>query len=209
MLFIVNSQPGITLKLLGWHLAPEPVKRRVSRHLRTSQSLCTRNTHAQHIGLSTPPLGHEARDGRGYRPWGGQGPRRTQVRASHSTQRHVVMASPSDRINSQASQRRRGPIPAAPKEWEAAHPGETLAGSVLATVELLELEVLVGDQVQRALLELEPDDALRGTQHSGESLERGVIGRGRGVPLARCGAATTGRVRRVPAPSQGPRRARC
>ena len=31
---------------------------------------------------------------------------------------------------------------------------------VIATIQLLQLEVLIGDEVQRALLELEPDDTL-------------------------------------------------
>ena len=33
---------------------------------------------------------------------------------------------------------------------------------VVPALDLLQLEVLIGDEVQRALLELEPDDALRG-----------------------------------------------
>ena len=31
---------------------------------------------------------------------------------------------------------------------------------VIATIQLLQLEVLIGDEVQRALLEFEPDDTL-------------------------------------------------
>ena len=33
--------------------------------------------------------------------------------------------------------------------------------SVAAALNLLQLEILIGDKVQRALLKLEPDDALR------------------------------------------------
>ena len=47
------------------------------------------------------------------------------------------------------------------------------AGSVVvATVNLFQLEILVGDQVQRALLQPEPDDALRCTHAHGAAKRR-------------------------------------
>ena len=79
---------------------------------------------------------------------------------------------------------------------------------MVPALDLLQLKVLIGDEVQRALLELEPDDALRGVctrEREGDvdeqRRERGVVWRralvvARAPVAARVGAAVARRARR-------------
>ena len=87
---------------------------------------------------------------------------------------------------------------------------------VVPALDLLQLEVLIGDEVQRALLELEPDDALRGVctrEREGDVDEQ----KEREERLCDPEESSTGIMavkgereeRRAPAPSPGRRRARC